>query len=56
MLQEIILLYHMIIIENWKITEIENAHNKSITIFSHCFDNLNKRDLILSVSSFDNII
>jgi len=44
------------IIENRKITEIENAHNKSITIFSHCSDNINKRDLILSVSSFDNNI
>lgn len=45
------------IIDNRKIKEIENAHNKPITLFSHCFDNnINKRDLILSVSSFDNNI
>ena len=43
--------------ENKKIKEIENAHNKPITIFSHYFDNnINKRDLIISVSSFDNNI
>ena len=45
------------IIDNRKIKEIENAHNKPITFFSHCYDNnTNKRDLILSVSSFDNNI
>ena len=44
------------IIENKKIKEIENDHNKPISIFSHYFDNINKRDLIISVSSFDNNI
>ena len=45
------------IIENKKIKEIENAHNKPITIFSHYFDNsVNKRDLIISVSSFHLLI
>ena len=27
------------IIDNRKIKEIENAHNKPITFFSHCYDN-----------------
>lgn len=45
------------IIDNKKIKEIENAHKKPITIFCHCCDNnISRRDLILSVSSFDNNI
>jgi hypothetical protein len=31
------------IIDNRKIKEIENAHNKPITLFSHCFDNNKKK-------------
>ena len=36
------------------ITEIKNSHNKIITNFRYYFDNLNKRDLILSLSHEDN--
>ena len=38
------------------ITEIKNAHNNFITNFRHYLDNINKRDLILSISLLDNNI
>ena len=44
------------IINDKKLKEIENEHDKPITNFRHCFDKINKRDLILSVSSFGNTI
>ena len=37
-----------------KINEIKKAHDNYITNFRHNFDNLNKRDLILSISCDDN--
>ena len=39
-----------------KINEIKNAHNYYINNFRHYFDKSNKRDLVLSISSFDNNI
>ena len=39
-----------------KICEIKNAHNKYITNFTHTFDKMNKRDLIMSISPVDNNI
>ena len=44
------------IINNRKINEIKNAHNEYITNFRHYLDNINKRDLILSISLDDNNI
>ena len=35
------------IINDKKLKEIENAHDKPITNFRHCFDKINKRDLII---------
>lgn len=35
-------------------TEIKNAHNENITSYRHYSDNINKRDLVLSVSETDN--
>ena len=42
------------LINEQKIKEIENAHDKPITNFRYHFDKTNKRDLTLSVSSFGN--
>ena len=36
------------------IIEIKNAHKNYITHFSHCFDEINKRDLLISLSDDDN--
>ena len=42
---------------NYKIiSEIKKAHNSKITNFRHCSDNINKRDLLLSISKDDNIL
>ena len=38
------------------ISEIKNAHDKQITNFRQIFDNINKRDILLSVSRDDNNI
>ena len=42
--------------ENKIIKEIKNAHNKYITNFKHYLDQVNERDLIMSISSEDNNI
>ena len=42
------------LIENKKINEIRNAHKECISNFRHFLDELNHRDLILSISCFDN--
>ena len=39
-----------------KITEIKNAHNNVTTNFRHYLDVINKRDLILSISAYENNI
>ena len=39
-----------------KINEIKRAHNKNISNFKYYLDNLNKRDLILSLSNEENNI
>ena len=44
------------IIDNKEIKEIKNAHDRYITNFRHYLDEINKRDLILSISSDDNNI
>ena len=44
------------IIDNKKINEIKNAHKMYITNFRYYYDIINKRDLILSVSAFNNDI
>ena len=44
------------LIDNKKINEIKKAHNYYITNFRHYFENINKRDLILSISCQDNNI
>ena len=44
------------IIDNKKIKEIKNAHDKYITNFRHYLDVINKRNLIISISSDDNNI
>ena len=44
------------IIDNKKINEIKNAHNKDITNFRHCLDKINHRDLVISISCDDNNI
>jgi len=38
-----------------KINEIKNAHKREIIGFRHCLDNINKRDLILSISPDNNL-
>ena len=43
-------------IDNKKINEIKNAHSYYINNFRHYSDKINKRDLVLSISSFDNNI
>ena len=40
---------------NQKINEIKNPHNSKITKISHCFDNLNKRDIIMSIGDENDI-
>jgi len=42
------------IINNKKINQIKNAHEKYISNFRYYFDKMNKRDLIMSISSIDN--
>ena len=42
------------IIDNKKIIEIKNAHNKFITNFRYYYDKFKNIDLIMSISSFDN--
>ena len=44
------------IIEHKKTIEIKNSHNEHITNFRHFLDKINKRDLILSISSADKNI
>ena len=44
------------LINNQIINEIKNAHKNYITNFRHYLDNINKRDLILSISYEDNNI
>lgn len=44
------------IIEQKKAIEIKNSHNEYITNFRHFLDKINKRDLILSISSADKNI
>ena len=44
------------IIRNEELNEIKNAHNKNITYFKHYLDDINKRDLIMSISTYDNNI
>ena len=44
------------IIKKQKLTEINNAHNENITSYRYILDNINKRDLVLSVSEADNNI
>ena len=44
------------LITNKKIIEIKNAHDEYISNFRHYLDNINKRDLLLSLSSTDNNI
>ena len=44
------------IIDNKKINEIKNAHDKYITNFRYYMDYINNRDLIISISSNDNNI
>ena len=39
---------------NQIINEIKHAHNDNITYFSHYFDEINKRDLLISISEDDN--
>ena len=41
---------------NQKTCEIKNAHNNYIIDFRHLYDKKNKKDLLISVSSFDNNI
>lgn len=42
------------ILDNVKFNEIKNAHNRDITNFRHFSDDINKRDLIISISLSDN--
>ena len=42
------------LINQKKTTEIKNCHNRYITNFRHYLDKINKRDLIISISNFDN--
>ena len=44
------------IIDNKRINEIKNAHENYISSFRYYLDNINKRDLIISISSDDNNI
>ena len=40
---------------NQKITKIKNAHNSKIIKVSHCYDNLNKRDVVMSIAEKNDI-
>ena len=42
------------LIQNQKINEIKNAHDNYITNFRHFLDSINKRTLLISISSEDN--
>ena len=42
------------VINNKKINEIKNSHKSLISCFRHCLDNIQKRDLIMSISAEDN--
>ena len=42
------------LIDNKKIIEIKNAHNKDISNIRSFLDKINKRDLVLSISFYDN--
>ena len=44
------------VIKNQKINEIKNAHEEYITNFRYYFDEINKRDLFISISASDNNI
>ena len=44
------------IVDNIKMKEVQNAHDKIIINFRHCLDEKNNRDLIMSISAFDNNI
>ena len=44
------------LINNQKINEIKNAHDEYIINFRYYLDTINKRDLILSISKYDNNI
>ena len=44
------------LIDNKKIIEVKNAHNKDITNFRHCLDIINNIDLVISISKDDNNI
>ena len=44
------------ILNNKKLIEIKSAHNNYISNFRHYLDEINRRDLILSISSSDNTI
>ena len=44
------------LINNCKIIEIKNAHKQYITNFRYYLDKKNKRDLIISISAYDNNI
>ena len=39
-----------------KIKEVKNGHDDKITNFRHCLDEINKTDLIISISAHDNNI
>jgi len=47
-----IIFYNMI--DNKKVIEIKNAHNKPITNLRHFLDKINKKNLIISISLSDN--
>lgn len=44
------------LVDNKKINEIRNAHFAVITNFRHYLDEINKRDIVISISSNDNNI
>ena len=41
---------------NKKIIEIKHSHNEFIANFRQCLDKINKRDLVMTISSKDNNI
>ena len=53
-LNKSMVIYNLVI--NKVIKEIKNCHNKYITNFRHILDKKEKRDLVMSVSSEENII
>lgn len=42
------------LVDNKKITEIKKAHKKQIIFLGHYFNENNNRDLIISISSYNN--